>query len=98
MRGPQLNSMLVPRGPHTVHVGSMWVPRKQYVGPTWALHEQYTSPCVNSAPAPCGATTHERAPILGALVYVLNFRARVPGDSLSFKLILCLTASSVFLW
>ena len=27
-----------------------------------------------------------------------NFRARVPGDSLSFKLILCLTASSVFLW
>ena len=69
-------------GPHTVHVGSMWVPRKQYmtpwvppkqhVGPMWALHEQYPAPCVNSAPAPCGATTHERAPILGALVYVLN--------------------------
>ena len=30
------------------------------------------APRVNSAPAPRGATTHELAPILGPLVYVLN--------------------------
>ena len=40
--------------------GSTWVPREQ-------------SPArMNSTPAQRGTTTHERAPILGALVYVLN--------------------------
>ena len=55
MRGPQLNSMLVPRGTHILfmwgpcgaHVNSTWVPRKQYVAPR--------GPCMNSAPAPLGA-------------------------------------------
>jgi len=78
MRGLQLNSMLVPRGAHILfmwgpcgsHINSMW--------PTWALHEQCTSPpCVNSAPAPRGATTHELAPILGALVEYINYNERV---------------------
>ena len=40
MRGPQLNSMLVPRGP----ILFMWFPRKQYAGPTWVPPKQYVGP------------------------------------------------------
>ena len=74
-RGSRLNSTWVPRGSR---LNNTWAPRGSHVNSMWDPHEQCT--------APRGATTHELAPILGPLVYVLNSsqlsrgrRGLVPG-------------------